>query len=228
MESCGSHFDVVQWLPEEAAEAFLGACKTRALPARSTIYVQGEDGNQMFRILSGSVRLAVLNANGRELLYQLFGPGDCFGQASIVDYEPRPHTAEAYSACTLQIFEKDAINDLRERFPSISDALLRVTSRQLRVLSAYFAASQLGEPATRVAQRLVMTVDHLGVATNEGMSLGTRLSQSELAMMVGASRQTVNKVLRDLQMDGLVSVQHRGLTILDLPRLRAMAGAETA
>src|SRR3546814_2682785 len=77
----------------------------------------------MFRLGSGSVRLSVICEEGRELLYQLFGPGDCFGTSSVVDGELRPHRAEAFEAVQLQVLNRAAIDRLRGEYPEVNDAL---------------------------------------------------------------------------------------------------------
>src|SRR5688572_23907227 len=95
MDQRKPHFDMLQWLPETVGAALIAAAKPRRLPEGGSIYVQEDEGDEMFRLVSGSVRLSVMGADGRDLLYLLFAPGDCFGTSSLVDGESRPHTAEA-------------------------------------------------------------------------------------------------------------------------------------
>lgn len=94
-------FDLTQWLDEAALAAFNQAAHIRTLSPRALIYQQSDDGDEMFRLVSGSVRLSVLGADGRELLYRIFEPGDCFGTSSLVDGETRPQTAKAFEAVEL-------------------------------------------------------------------------------------------------------------------------------
>jgi CRP-like cAMP-binding protein len=218
-----SPFDLFQWLTPEARCAVADAARTIRLPARGTIYTQSEPGQEMYRIVHGTVRLSVMQKDGRELLYQLFEPGDCFGTSSLVDGEPRPQTAEARDAVTLQVFDRDSMRRLRSAHPSVNDALLRLLSRHMRLLSDYFAGSMFDELACRLAQRLVDTVGSFGIAVEGGLMLSTPLSQSELALMVGTSRQSVNRTLHDFRQAGLIETANGRLMITDLDRLRRMA-----
>ncbi len=223
MTTKASHFDIVQWLSEEAATALQKVGRLKRIPAGSAIYLQAEPGDEMFRLVSGSVRLYVSNADGRQLTFLLFGSGDCFGNASVIDGGPRPQTAEAHEDCEVQIFDKASIDALRQRYPEISDALLHLTSRQSRILSNFFAQSYLDQPAARVAQRLVAEIGRYGLNPKKGERVSAKLSQSELALMIGAARQTVNKVLQRFKANHLIAVDKGELIVLDLPRLRVIA-----
>ena len=216
-------FDLLQWLPEEAQKAFLAATRSRHLPAKALIYAQSDPGDDMFRLVSGSVRLSVMGPDGRELLYELFGPGDCFGTSSLVDGEPRPQTAEAFDAIELQVINRKAVNELRAAYPAMNDALLKLLSRHMRLLSDYFAGAALDEVALRLAQRLVTAADGFGVHEERGVVLSGRLSQSELASMVGTARQTVNRILQTSQKQGLVAMDNGAIIVTDLSRLRSVA-----
>jgi len=214
-----SPFDMSQWLEPSALAAMTAGATIRRIPANGTIYTQDEPGREMFRIVSGSVRLSVMQSDGRQLLYQLFEPGDCFGTSSLIDGERRPQTAEAHSDVVLQVFERSFVERLRAAHPSITEGLLKLLSRHLRLLSDYYAGSAFDEVSCRLAQRLVDVAAAFGV---EGGGLAMPLSQSELALMVGASRQSVNKALRDFRAAGLVSINGGALTILDMAKLKGV------
>jgi len=161
--------------------------------------------------------------DGRELLYQLFAPGDCFGTSSVVDGEPRPQTAEAFEAVELQVFDRTVIDRLRRDHPEMNDALLKLLSRHMRLLSDYFAGATLDEVSFRLAQRLVDVADSFGVPNDEGIAFSTRLSQSELASMVGTARQTVNRMLQNFQDKGWVSIRGGEIILTNLPELQIAA-----
>jgi CRP/FNR family cyclic AMP-dependent transcriptional regulator len=215
-----STFDILQWLPEDAGRAFASATRRRSVPARGKIYQQSDDGQEMFRLVSGAVRLSVMDDDGRDLFYLLFGPGDCFGASSLVDGEPRPQTAEAFDAVELQVLDRAAFERLRREVPELNDALLKLLARDMRFLSDYFVSAIFDEVSFRLAQRLVDVADTFGVAGEEGVALSVRLSQSELAAMVGTARQTVNRVLQDFQDKGWVSVRGGAITLRNLTELR--------
>lgn len=218
-----STFDFMQWLPDDAREAVTRHATIRHVPARSTIYSQSEPGDEMFRIRAGLVRLSVMQSDGRELFYQLFGPGDCFGTSSVVDRETRPQTAEAYEDVELQVFSRAMLDELRAKFPIINDALLRLLSRHMRLLSDYFAGFAFDELSCRLAQRLVDMIDTFGVDADGGVMLSIPISQTELATMVGNTRQSVNRALQSFKEAGLLTTVGSRLLVTDLPRLRGVA-----
>ncbi len=217
-----SPFDIFQWLPEQARQAFLGIVRHKRFDDGRAIYMQGDPGEEMYRLISGSVRLSVMRQDGRELLYLIFEPGDCFGAVSVVDEEPRAHTAMAQGDTELQVLRRNAFHELRGRHPEFNDALLKLISRYMRLLSDYFAGSTLDELPRRVARRLVEASSSFGAATERGTRVSIRFPQGEIALMVGASRQSVNKVLQQFQEDGLITVEYGSMLIHDLDRLRRM------
>lgn len=216
-------FDFTQWLSAEARAALAAAARVRRLPAGATIYAQGDAGDEMFRIVSGVVRLSVMQRDGRELLYQLFQPGDSFGTSTIVDDEPRPQTAEAYEDVELEVWSRRTLDELRRVHPSLNDALLRLLSRHMRLLSDYFAGFAFDELSCRLAQRIVDAIDMFGVPVAGGHAFSRSINQGELALMVGGTRQSVNRVLRDFKREGLVTTRGNALIVTDLPAMRRIA-----
>lgn len=187
------------------------------------IYLQGDPGAEMFRILSGSVRMSVMHDDGKEVVLGLFEPGDCFGDSSVVDGGPRPQTTMALEPVELQVLDTAACRRMGAEHPSFNTALLRLLARQMRGLSEQFALSSLDSLAVRIANRLVITARSFGVSGPDGIRLNVKLSQSELAAMVGASRQSVSKLLLKLQAEGVVRITYGGLVISDLARLERLA-----
>lgn len=219
-----SSFDLFQWLPSDVRADFLGAAERRHYGKGQIIYAQGDHGDRMFRLLSGAVRLSVARADGRELLYLLFEPGDCFGVSSLIDGEGLPQTAEASETLELLVLRKPDFDRLRATYPEFNDALLRLVSRHMRLLSGLFADAHLDDITARVASRIVAASSSFGEEAEGGIGLSVGLTQAELALMVGGSRQTVNRVLRQFQQEGLVTVRGGRLIILQLARLRSKTG----
>lgn len=215
-----SPFDIFQWLSAEAQAAFALACRQRHFSDSRRIYMQSEPGNEMYRIVSGSVRMSVLRHDGREVLYLVLEPGDCFGVSSLLDGAPRSHTTNANGAVELQVLRRDACERLRCLHASFGDALIHLISHHMRLLSQYFVSSILDELPCRVAQRLLQAHE-LSLISGHGIRPTVRLSQGEIALMVGASRQSVNRVLQKFQDDGLISIEYGRLRVRDIERLRS-------
>jgi len=213
-------FDMYQWMGPEAQAAFDRAATRVERHAGALIYAEGDAGDTMFRIVRGAVRLTVLRDDGRELLFQIYHQGGCFGTSSVIDGGRRPQTAEAYEDCELQVVTKAQIDGLRADHPDLGDAMLRLLSMNMRLLISYFAGSNLDGIVAWLAQRLEEAARAFGRETEDGVLLTQPLSQSEFATMVGTSRQTVNKALTELRTRGLVVNHGRYLLIKDLEQLR--------
>jgi len=212
--------DIFQWLSTEAQAAFARESRRRQFPDGSRIYSQSDPGNEMFRVVSGHVRMSILREDGREALHSLLEPGSCFGICSMLDGAPRHHTTTADGDVQVQVLRRDACERLRSQHVCFGDGLIRHMSRQTRLLCEYFASSTLDDLPSRVAMRLLMT--HSRVITKNGISWIVRLSQSEIALMVGASRQAVNRVLQRFQNEGLISIEYGSVRLHDIDGLRAV------
>jgi len=219
-----SSFDIYQWLSKESQEAFSLACRRRHYSDSCRIYSQSELPNEMFRLVSGSVRMSVLRQDGREVLYQVLEPGDCFGVCSLLDRAPRHHTTTASGDVEVQVLRREACERLRSQDACFADALIRQVSRHMRVLSDHFVSSTLDELSCRVAQRL-LKAQKPGVVKGSAISVTVRLGQGELALMVGASRQAVNRVLQRFQDEGLISIEYGRVQVHDIEGLRSSARA---
>jgi CRP/FNR family cyclic AMP-dependent transcriptional regulator len=213
-------FDIFQWLSPEAQHSFIRVSRRRHLANGSRIYTQSEPGDEMFRIVSGSVRMSVMRLDGREALHSVLEPGSCFGICSMLDCAPRHHTTTADGDVELQVLRRDACERLRSEHPSFGEGLVRHMSRHTRLLCEYFASSTLDCLPCRVALRLLKA--HTKEVAGDQIRLIVRLSQSEIAQMVGASRQAVNKVLQRFQEDGLISIDYGSVHVRDIDRLRSV------
>jgi CRP-like cAMP-binding protein len=183
--------------------------------------MQSEPGNEMYRIVTGSVRMSVLRRDGREVLYLVLEPGDCFGIDSLLDGAPRPHTAIASGSVELQVLRRDMYERIRCHHASVSDGMIHLISRHVRLLSEYFVSATLDELSCRVAQRLLQAHEQSTNSVGRAVGPTVRLTQGEIALMVGATRQSVNKVLKSFQDEGFISIEYGRVQVLDIARLRS-------
>jgi len=223
MDSRHRMFDILQWLSDDVAEAFLRRLKPRQYRASQTIYTQGDEGSEMYRIVSGSVRMLARSEDGREVVFLRFGPGDCFGVASLIDDEPRPHTAEAATFVEMEALTKKAYNELRSEHREFDEALLQLISRMMRYSSRLFRDLNLNALEERIAIRILQGVEAANDAAPGSLINKLPLSQAEIALMVGASRQTVNRILQKMQEAGVIVTEYNSIIVQDMSRLRALA-----
>lgn len=218
-----SKLDLFQWLDLPIREAFTKAARTVIFNPGSLIYAQGDVGDTMFRIRTGLVRMSVIRPEGKQLLYQIFQAGDCFGTSSIVDGGPRPQMTEASTLCELQIISQSDLARLQAEYPNLSQALLKLMTAHMRHLSEYFAGSNLDGMVAWLAQRLFETATRFGHDAEGGRTLDQLFSQSDFADMLGTSRQTVNKAMTELRRLGLIAMRGSKLHIVSMDALSAVA-----
>lgn len=150
-----STFDLLQWMDADVARAFKAAMFRRHYSAGQTLYFQGDPGDEMFRLISGSVRLSVSRSDGREIVHALFEPGDCFGDSSMVDGGPRPQTVEAQTDVVVDVIDMASFNRLRQAHRGFDDALLKLLALQMRFACMCFEEASLEDMSARVARRIL-------------------------------------------------------------------------
>lgn len=215
-------FDMLQWMTVGAREEFARACRRRSMSSGQLIYGQQDAGAEMYRIVSGSVRLTARRPDGTEAVFLLFGPGDCFGVSTLVDGEQRPQTAECLTGGQIDVLDKSGFEHLLTRDFSFARAVMILLARQMRVVSQYYELHSSPSLERRLSVRL------LELAAADPAAAGVdhpsvHIAQSDLAAMISASRQSVNKVLQHLQRDAVIRLANRCIMIEDMDELRMRA-----
>lgn len=212
-------FDLFRWLPDDVQRDFIAATRPRTLNAGATLYSQGDVATEMYRIIDGVVRLSVLRHDGRELTYSVFGAPACFGFSSLIDHKGLPHTATAQTDMRIEVISRAAFQDLRARHRPLDEALLQALCGHMRTLSIYMGDASLDGLPNRMARRLA----DLAGSKRDDPTPVVEMSQADLATMLGASRQSVNKQLRQFEDTGLIRLNYGTIVVLDLAALEALA-----
>ena len=220
-ESSEARYRLRDMVPEAVSRALQVAAHRRDYPDGAIIYSQGEIGAEMYHIVSGNVRLAFLHTDGRELVYITFEPGDSFGFLSLVDGRPHPHTAEASGNVRLEVLSATAFATIRSQHRDLDRILLALLCMHMRSLSTFVAEAVLSDLSHRLARRL-LEVSRPDLDCNPTINL----SQGELALRLGASRQTINKLLKQFEEDGLVRLRYGTVILQDLDSLRVRAAMD--
>lgn len=214
----GVQSDLLQWLPPVVRDAFRAASKRRRLKAGEFLFQHGEAGREMYRVLSGTLRLSLMRVDGHQMIYALLGPGECIAASSLIDGHPLPQTADALDEVHLQVLSAAAFARLREEHRAFDDALLHLLAARLRVFSQQLATARLADLPSQVVLRLLELAK-----PDESGRLAASVIHSDLAMFVGASRQSIHRVLKTLMEEGLIALHYGSIELLDLERLKAKA-----
>ena len=184
------------------------------------IFREGDPGVALYIIESGEVRISVTSEEGKELVIALLGPGDFFGDLALVDGEPHSADAVAREACSLLLLHREDFLRHLASHPEVAMHLLGVLSRRLRRNTVMLQEAAFLDVSARVASALLQLADLHGRPDGEGVTIASKFSQTELAAMVGSSRESVNKWLRYYERIGLIRSSGRTLTILQPDQLR--------
>jgi CRP/FNR family cyclic AMP-dependent transcriptional regulator len=210
-------------LDDEAAEALRRSMAEINLGRGQVLFREGDSGDKLYVVCEGKVKLGRTSSDGRENLLAILGPGEMFGELSLFD--PGPRTATATAVTDTQIFALGH-NDLTTWVsgrPEVALSLLKQISSRLRRTNEVIGDLVFSDVPGRVAKALLDLSNRFGVESEDGVHVGHDLTQEELAQLVGASRETVNKALADFAGRGWIRLEARAVVLLDLERLARRA-----
>jgi CRP/FNR family transcriptional regulator/CRP/FNR family cyclic AMP-dependent transcriptional regulator len=195
--------------------------------ARRRSYEQGEvifhrddPGNTLYVIRTGRVRIFLTSPEGQEVALALFRAGDAFGELALFDGQSRSASAMAIEPVETYTIQRQDFMSAVMRRPRMALQLLATLSQRLRQTDSMVEDLLFLDVHGRVAKKLLELAETLGVPTPEGVRIEMKLTQSDLAALVGASRESVNKVMSYLLAKRYVSAEKRKITILRLAELR--------
>lgn len=184
------------------------------------VFRQGDAGSALFGVLSGRVRIFAPGPDAGEITLNLLDPGEVFGEIAALDGRPRTASAVAMEPTALLQLRRDALLGAVQRHPQFAEAVIHLLCDRLRWTSDIIEDAAFLPLPARLAKRLLALARLHGDA--EGR-LRLRLSQRELATLVGASRESVNKLLSQWREMGLVELQRQRLLLLDPEGLARVA-----
>jgi CRP/FNR family transcriptional regulator, cyclic AMP receptor protein len=208
---------------DEAAAALQNAMKEKRLPRADVLFHEGDSGDCLYIILEGKVKLGRTSADGRENLLAILGPGQMFGELSVFDPGPRSGTATAVSDSVVAYLSQTDLLPWLVGRPQLAQALLHQLASRLRRANDVVADLVFSDVPGRVAKALLDLANRFGEAAPDGVNVNHELTQEELAQLVGASRETVNKALADFASRGWLRLEPRAVIIMDLERLQRRA-----
>lgn len=186
------------------------------------IYEPGDSSESLFLVKTGVIKTASLGPGNREVLISFRHPGDLFGELALFDESPRDHLAKAHEDSRICALNRDVIRRLAHESPEVAFRILTMLGRRIRQFGARIEQLSYKSAAARVARALVDLAEEHSVEDDRGTVIAFKLSQRDLANLVGLTRETVNLVLHDLQRRGLVETDRRTIRLLDMGKLRAV------
>ena len=189
-------------------------------PRGQPLFAQGEPGDRLFIIISGKVKIGRHVVDGRGHLLEIVGPADMVGGLSMFDPAPRTSTATAMTEVRAVSMDREALQAWIADRPEIAERLLRVLARRLRRTNDNVVDQLVTDVPGRVAKQLLQLAHRFGIQEGGALRVNHDLTQEEIAQLVGASRETVNKALGDFGRRGWITVERKSVLISDSERLR--------
>jgi CRP/FNR family cyclic AMP-dependent transcriptional regulator len=204
-------------LPADALSDLASHLRHRRFPRNGMVFSQGDPGASLCIVHAGRVKLSLTSTGGREMIIDLFGPGEVFGELALLDGEPRSADALAVEPTDLLMLDRtDFVNALMRR-PELAIGVLALLGRRLRRDAALLQDAAFLDVPTRLARTLVRLAE---TPPDGGPPVTPRLSQSDLAGLTGTTRETLNKWLGVFQDEQLISLGKGRITILQPKALR--------
>ena len=210
-------------LDDEAAAALQSEMTLSRMERGDVLFREGDRGDTLYVIAEGKIKLGRTSADGRENLVAILGPGEMFGELSLFDPGPRTMTATAVAETQLLGLGNDSLTGLLSGRPAVAKALLAALAQRLRRTNAHLADLVFTDVPGRVAKALIDLSERFGRHVEGGIMVAHDLTQEELAQLVGASRETVNKALADFQSRGWLRLEARAVLLQDVERLKRRA-----
>jgi len=215
------HNFLFRGLPDSTINAVANLAHRRAYEKASLIFSQGEDGDALYGVASGQVRIYSSDDKGHEVFLNLLGPGDTFGEIALLDGLPRTASAVATARSNLVTVPRPQFLQHLENDPDLSVHLMKLLCRRLRWVSDLVEESAFLAGPARVAKRLSSLVDSYGRPAPGG-GVEVVMSQADLGRFLGISRQIINQYLRSWCEEGWVELKRGRIIVHDIDSVREL------
>jgi CRP-like cAMP-binding protein len=211
---------------DESELQALGACARRRIYRKGEyIFHQGDTGDAVFVLTEGRVKVVFASEDGDEMILATLQPPEVFGELALIDGGPRSASIQTLEPTTVLTLARATLLDLMSRQPAVTDVVLRSLGRLVRRMIAQAGDLVFMDLHGRVAKLLLRLVDGLPEGPRDHFSLDLKMTQSDLAAMVGGSRQSVNQILHHFERRGYLRLEGHRLIVKDLEALRRRAGS---
>jgi CRP/FNR family transcriptional regulator, cyclic AMP receptor protein len=194
---------------------------TKTFPRDNLIVLAEDEGDTLFVIVSGQVKVSIISEDGREVILSMLGPGDFFGEMSLLDGKPRSATVIAVEETVLMSLRRSEFLRLLERVPELAVKLLAGLTGRLRKADRKIESLALMDVSGRIAAALLQISEELGKEVDRGIIVRNRPTHQSLANMAGTTRETVSRVLKRLETHKYIEISGKDLVILRAKELRS-------
>ncbi|MDB5810056.1 MAG: hypothetical protein JWN94_2178 [Betaproteobacteria bacterium] len=189
-------------LSEPEVAALTQHAVTRAFPKNTIILNEGDATDSLYVIVSGRVKVFLANEEGKEIVLDTQGPGEYFGEM-VLDEGPRSASVMTLEPCKFQLIPKEDVKALLQSHPEFAMHLVRQLIHRVRVLTEHVKSLAL----QNVYGRFTKLLHEMAVTENGKRVIADKLSQQEMANRIGASREMINRIIKDLTTGGYITIE---------------------
>ena len=212
--------------PGEAVERLVDAGRIEKLARGEVLSRRGQRVTELAIVLDGSLDVSVTSSEGKRLIQVVLDAGQIMNLIPVLDGQPTIHDASAHTDVVLLLVKREAFLAESDRDPRVSRALMRILSLRSRVLYASLVEAAFLPLRVRCARVLHSLMSQYGVKRGDSIEISLKLSQEDLADMIGRTRQTVNKELKAMERDGVLRMGYSRFIIVDQLALTRIALSE--
>ncbi len=220
-----SRNEVLGLLGPDDLQEVLGFARRVALAKGDTVFHKGDPGDALYAVLSGRVGISSSSGLGKEVFLNIMEPGEVFGEIALLDGGARTAQAMVMEPAVLLRIDRSRFLPFLERRPTLCLRLMKLLCDRLRWTSDMIESVIFLDIPRRLAKRILVLADEHGREAADGVQVDVGLSQEDLANMLGATRESVNKVLRVFQQQGFIAYSRGALRVLNREALQGMAAA---
>lgn len=209
-------------LTPEAFEQLCRYAKHTTLKRGTTIFSKGDPGTSVVAVISGTVKISISSADGRNAILNLIGPGELFGEMSVLSNQPRSADCTANTNCELFVIDRREFLPFVRSQPSLAMKFIELLCERVRQTSDQVEQVILQDLPGRLASALLRLSEK---NKNEPQGRTITITQQELSEMVGMTRESINKQLRAWAMHNWVRLEHGAIVVLDAAAIKDLAEA---
>lgn len=193
-------------LPADRLKKLSEVLRKKSVPSGTNMITADQPGEVVYVLLEGTVKILIEQVDGREVILAFLGPGDTVGEMSLVDSAGRSANVMTMEKCTFLWMDRATFQDLLRNVPEFAQNLVRLLSSRLRMANEQIQSLSSLDVAGRLARQLLAFSERYGEPIDGGVRVALRLTQTDLAELVGASRERVNQVMVDFRQKGYLTV----------------------
>ena len=186
------------------------------------IFYEGDPGQMLYIVESGNIRIYLQTEDGQETSVTVCTSGDIFGELAVIDGLPRSASAIAMEDSVVLGLNREQFRECTRRYPQVAFNFLKALSVRVRSSTQQIDRLSTLRVPSRLARKLLELAQAHGVVESDGVRIPISLTQTDLASMIGTTRESINKTLASFKKQGLIRVQSGWITVVDPEALRAI------